>query len=264
VACLQRCIHLIDARQSAPAITRNSRRARTIHCWSSAIHQRGQFTSQVATNTETTSLSFVGRHTKSDETYWPRDEISVSHGAHWPATTIEMDQLNSRTVTRRACRSLFLDVFYIVRYCWKLLHPADYRKGTSKYEDDGEEYERATRYNYSSQEKFAMVEILSLIKGLQLQMNRLTETFHEAICSTTYNELQSFVQIHIRDMIKKVTQKKRDLTKRYVSSSERGALFEKMTPMCCLASWLPSEIHVLIGSTGVVKRIRSKKRWHLD
>ncbi|CAF1631788.1 unnamed protein product [Adineta ricciae] len=98
-------------------------------------------------------------------------------------------------------------------YCWKLLHPADYRKNTSKYEDDGEEYERATRYNYSSQEKFAMVEILSLIKGLQLQMNRLTETFHEAICSTTYNELQLFVQVHIRDMIKKVTQKKRDLTK---------------------------------------------------
>ncbi|CAF0766751.1 unnamed protein product [Rotaria sordida] len=98
-------------------------------------------------------------------------------------------------------------------YCWKLLHPADYRKGTSKYEDDGEEYERATRYNYSSQEKFAMVEILSLIKGLQLQMNRLNETFYEAICSTTYIELQTFIQIHIRDMIKKVTQKKRDLTK---------------------------------------------------
>lgn len=58
-----------------------------------------------------------------------------------------------------------------------------------------------------------MVEILSLIKGLQLQMNRLNETFHEAICSTTYLELQTFVQIHIRDMIKKVTQKKRDLTK---------------------------------------------------
>ncbi|CAF3028948.1 unnamed protein product [Rotaria sp. Silwood2] len=98
-------------------------------------------------------------------------------------------------------------------YCWKLLHPADYRKGASKYEDDGEEYERATRYNYSSQEKFAMVEILSLIKGLQLQMNRLNETFYEAICSTAYIELQTFVQIHIRDMIKKVTQKKRDLTK---------------------------------------------------
>jgi hypothetical protein len=61
-----------------------------------------------------------------------------------------------------------------------------------------------------------MVEILSLIKGLQLQMNRLNETFHEALCSTAYNELQTFVQIHIRDMIKKVTQKKRDLTKRFV------------------------------------------------
>lgn len=63
-----------------------------------------------------------------------------------------------------------------------------------------------------------MVEILSLIKGLQLQMNRMNETFHEAIYSTTYYELQTFVQLHIRDMIKKVTQKKRDLTKRFFLS----------------------------------------------
>jgi hypothetical protein len=59
-----------------------------------------------------------------------------------------------------------------------------------------------------------MVEILSLIKGLQLQMNRMNEIFHEAICATAYFELQTFIQVHIRDMIKKVTQKKRDLTKR--------------------------------------------------
>jgi hypothetical protein len=65
-----------------------------------------------------------------------------------------------------------------------------------------------------------MVEILSLIKGLQLQMNRLNETFHEAIYSTTYIELQTFIQIHIRDIIKKVTQKKRDLTKRFFFISE--------------------------------------------
>ena len=115
------------------------------------------------------------------------------------------------TLRTRAARRTRL--IHRSRYCWKLLHPADYRKGASKYEDDGEEYERATRYNYSSQEKFAMVEILSLIKGLQLQMSRMSETFHEAICSTTYHELQTFIQLHIRDMIKKVTQKKRDLTK---------------------------------------------------
>ncbi|CAF1321084.1 unnamed protein product, partial [Didymodactylos carnosus] len=101
---------------------------------------------------------------------------------------------------------------YTNEYSWKLLHPADYRKG-AKYEDDGEEYERATRYNYNSQEKFAIVEILSLIKGLQLLMSRMSETFHEAICSTTYNELQTFVQIQIRDILKKVTQKKRELTR---------------------------------------------------
>lgn len=31
-----------------------------------------------------------------------------------------------------------------------------------------EEYERATRYNYTSEEKFALVEVIAMIKGLQV------------------------------------------------------------------------------------------------
>lgn len=158
------------------------------------------------------SLYSSGCHPESDETNGPRNEISPQYGVDGFAAIIEMVKFYSWIVNiLEYRRDALLDMF---RYCWKLLHPADYRKGTSKYEDDGEEYERATRYNYSSQEKFAMVEILSLIKGLQLQMGRMSEIFHEAICSTAYFDLQTFIQIPIRDMIKKATQKKRDLTKR--------------------------------------------------
>lgn len=32
-----------------------------------------------------------------------------------------------------------------------------------------EEYERATRYNYTSEEKFALVEVIAMIKGLQVK-----------------------------------------------------------------------------------------------
>lgn len=31
---------------------------------------------------------------------------------------------------------------------------------------DAEEYERATRYNYSSDEKFALIEIIAMVKGM--------------------------------------------------------------------------------------------------
>lgn len=33
-----------------------------------------------------------------------------------------------------------------------------------------EEYERATRYNYTSEEKFALVEVIAMIKGLQVKL----------------------------------------------------------------------------------------------
>ena len=49
-------------------------------------------------------------------------------------------------------------------YSWKLLHPTDTHQN-QECPKDAEEYERATRYNYSSEEKFALVEIIGMIKG---------------------------------------------------------------------------------------------------
>ena len=47
-------------------------------------------------------------------------------------------------------------------YSWKLVHPTD-KYSNPECPDDAEEYERATRYNYSSQEKYALVEVLFLV-----------------------------------------------------------------------------------------------------
>ena len=49
-------------------------------------------------------------------------------------------------------------------YSWKLLHPTDTHQN-QECPKDAEEYERATRYNCSSDEKFALVEIIGMIKG---------------------------------------------------------------------------------------------------
>lgn len=46
----------------------------------------------------------------------------------------------------------------IPQYSWKLVHPTD-KYSNKDCPDSAEEYERATRYNYSSEEKFALVEV---------------------------------------------------------------------------------------------------------
>ncbi len=92
------------------------------------------------------------------------------------------------------------------------MHLADY-KTNPNCPKEAEEYERATKYNYNSSEKVALIEVISMIKGLQTLMYRLENAFKEAINFTTYVELQNFVQIDLRDMIRKATSRKKDLTK---------------------------------------------------
>ncbi|KAI8431304.1 hypothetical protein MSG28_015853, partial [Choristoneura fumiferana] len=62
---------------------------------------------------------------------------------------------------------------------WKLLHPTDHASN-SRCPPDAEEYERATRYNYTSEEKFAMIEVIAMIKGLQVLMARMETVFADA------------------------------------------------------------------------------------
>ena len=45
------------------------------------------------------------------------------------------------------------------------VNPCDHRTNKACPED-AEDYERATRYNYNSKEKFALVEIIGMIKGM--------------------------------------------------------------------------------------------------
>lgn len=47
---------------------------------------------------------------------------------------------------------------YELQYSWKLVHPTD-KYSNKDCPDNAEEYERATRYNYTSEEKFALVEV---------------------------------------------------------------------------------------------------------
>ena len=132
-------------------------------------------------------------------------------------------------------------------YSWKLLHPTDHHQN-KECPQNAEEYERvktigrpivwgdpfriihpfyskeiylpnfitkqATRYNYTSDEQFALIEIIAMIKGLQVLMARMETVFTDAIRRNVYQELQDFVQLALREPLRKSTKNKKDLVRR--------------------------------------------------
>ncbi|CAL1540993.1 unnamed protein product [Lymnaea stagnalis] len=102
-------------------------------------------------------------------------------------------------------------------YSWKLMNPTK-PEVNPNCPENAEEYERATRYNYSSEEKFAIVEVIAMIKGLQLFMARLETLFMDAIKHHIYGELQEFVQSFLREPLRKATSKKKDVIRVVIMS----------------------------------------------
>jgi len=102
-------------------------------------------------------------------------------------------------------------------YSWKLLHPTDHHQNKD-CPLDAEEYERATRYNYSSDEKFALIEIIAMIKGLQVLMARMETVFTDSIRRSIYAELQDFVQLELREPLRKAIRNKKDLIRSIIMS----------------------------------------------
>ncbi|XP_032829340.1 cytoplasmic FMR1-interacting protein 2 [Petromyzon marinus] len=95
-------------------------------------------------------------------------------------------------------------------YSWKLVHPTD-KFSNKDCPDNAEEYERATRYNYSSEEKCALVEVIAMIKGLQVLMGRMESVFNQAIRHTVYAALQDFAQITLREPLRQAVKRKKNL-----------------------------------------------------
>jgi len=98
-------------------------------------------------------------------------------------------------------------------YSWKLLHPTDHHHNKD-CPADAEEYERATRYNYTEEEKFALIEVIAMIKSVQGLMAKMETVFAEAIRRNIYFKLQHFVQITLREPLREAVKNKKDLIKR--------------------------------------------------
>ena len=74
---------------------------------------------------------------------------------------------------------------------------------------------QSTRYNYTSEEKFGITEVIAMIKGLQLLMLRMEGEFTEAIRRHVYAQLQDFIQITLRDPLRKTIRHKREVIRTY-------------------------------------------------
>ncbi|MGH0142692.1 UNVERIFIED_CONTAM: hypothetical protein FKN15_076575 [Acipenser sinensis] len=95
-------------------------------------------------------------------------------------------------------------------YSWKLVHPTD-KYSNKDCPDNAEEYERATRYNYTTEEKFALVEVMAMIKGLQVLMGRMESVFNHAIRHTIFSALQDFAQLTLREPLRQAIKKKKNV-----------------------------------------------------
>jgi Cytoplasmic Fragile-X interacting family len=60
------------------------------------------------------------------------------------------------------------------------------------------DYERVVKYNYTSEERFALVEFISMIKGLSGLIMRNEAILSPIIKTAIHDELQEFVQVSLR------------------------------------------------------------------
>jgi cytoplasmic FMR1 interacting protein len=75
--------------------------------------------------------------------------------------------------------------------------------------DNALSYELAVRYNYSSDDKQALIEYISIIKNLSNILYAVEKRHMEAIRSHIYKVYQSFVQLNVSDYVVQLSKKKR-------------------------------------------------------
>ncbi|KAK2972926.1 hypothetical protein RJ640_015641 [Escallonia rubra] len=75
------------------------------------------------------------------------------------------------------------------------------------------DYEKVVRYNYSAEERKALVELVSYIKSVGSMMQRCDTLAADALWETIHSEVQEFVQNTLATMLKTSFRKKKDLSR---------------------------------------------------
>ncbi|CAN1233835.1 Protein PIR [Linum perenne] len=75
------------------------------------------------------------------------------------------------------------------------------------------DYEKVVRYNYTAEERKALVELVSYIKSVGSMMHRCDTLVSDALWETIHAEVQDFVQNILATMLKTTFRKKKDLSR---------------------------------------------------
>ncbi|KAF8039269.1 hypothetical protein BT93_B1717 [Corymbia citriodora subsp. variegata] len=75
------------------------------------------------------------------------------------------------------------------------------------------DYEKVVRYNYSAEERKALVELVSYIKSTVAMMQRCDTLVADALWETIHAEVQDFVQNTLATMLRTTFRKKKDLSR---------------------------------------------------
>ncbi|OAF71642.1 Specifically Rac1-associated protein 1 [Intoshia linei] len=114
-----------------------------------------------------------------------------------------------------------LKITYIEAYLWKMLNPTDHHQNEN-CPADAQHYERATRFNYTYQEKSTIVEIVAMIKGLQNTLSRIESIIMDGIKRHIYIISQLFLQRNLTDTIKRAVKSKKDVLKYFFISAHNA------------------------------------------
>ncbi|KAG6432639.1 hypothetical protein SASPL_104220 [Salvia splendens] len=97
---------------------------------------------------------------------------------------------------------------------WKFSRPCKEPVSTELHEPSSfSDYEKVVRYNYSAEERKAMVEIVSYIKGIGSLMQKSDTLVADALWETVHAEVQDFVQNILATMLRTTFRKKKDLSR---------------------------------------------------
>ncbi|KAK4774504.1 hypothetical protein SAY86_009439 [Trapa natans] len=84
---------------------------------------------------------------------------------------------------------------------------------TSESPTSFSDYEKVVRYNYSTEERKALVELVSYIKSVGSMMQRWDTLIADALWETIHAEVQDFIQNTLAAMLKTTFRKKKDLSR---------------------------------------------------
>ncbi|CAN6460531.1 unnamed protein product [Victoria cruziana] len=96
---------------------------------------------------------------------------------------------------------------------WKFSHPCKDINPQGHETTSFSDYEKVVRWNYSLEERKALVELVSFIKSVGSMMQRCDTAIADALWETIHGEVQDFVQNRLAIMLRTTFRKKKDLSR---------------------------------------------------